>query len=162
MSKFSPSEFISSVKYYNGNSSPVVAEKRDKDYSIGWQHHMGHNKHHWQYWVDFSNNELITIPIPPKYLSEMICDWVGTGKLYNRHWLYSDLDKWYQSAKSRMHMHYSTMYIIERIFMCSSSEADLYFYANPNNIVDLYREWDILYSKSTKDMHCRFYTVSVK
>ena len=34
-SKFSPTEFFSSVKYYQGNRSPIDAEKEDKGYIEG-------------------------------------------------------------------------------------------------------------------------------
>ena len=43
-SKYSPVEFISGVRYYQGDKSPIVAEIRDRGYSEGWLHHKGHNK----------------------------------------------------------------------------------------------------------------------
>lgn len=52
LSKYSPIEFFTSAKYYQGTSSPIDAEKNDKGYSLAWLHHKGHNPHHWEYWVD--------------------------------------------------------------------------------------------------------------
>lgn len=52
LSKFGPTEFFSSAKYFQGTSSPIDAEKREKGYSLAWQHHKGHNPHHWEYWID--------------------------------------------------------------------------------------------------------------
>lgn len=52
LSKYSPIEFLTSAKYYQGTRSPINAEKEDKGYSLAWQHHKGHNPHHWEYWVD--------------------------------------------------------------------------------------------------------------
>lgn len=52
LSKYSPIEFLTSAKYYQGNRSPIDAEKEDKGYSLAWQHHKGHNPHHWEYRVD--------------------------------------------------------------------------------------------------------------
>lgn len=52
LSKYSPTEFITSAKYYQGTSSPIDAEKKDKGYSLAWLHHRGHNPHHWEYWID--------------------------------------------------------------------------------------------------------------
>lgn len=43
MSKFSPTEFFESVKYYQGTSSPIDAAKADMGYSMAWLHHTGHN-----------------------------------------------------------------------------------------------------------------------
>lgn len=34
LSKFGPTEFLSSAKYYQGDSSPIDAEKREKGYSL--------------------------------------------------------------------------------------------------------------------------------
>ena len=49
ISKFSPTEFFESVKYYKGDKSPIIACKEDKGYSLAWQHHKGHNSHHYEY-----------------------------------------------------------------------------------------------------------------
>ena len=52
LSKYSPVEFWAGVRYFQGNRSPIDAEKEAKGYSEGWLHHKGHNKHHWEYWID--------------------------------------------------------------------------------------------------------------
>ena len=84
LSKFSITEFASSAKYFQGNRSPISAEKDAIGYSSAWLHHKGHNKHHWEYWTDFgSNGEVIPAKIPYKYVVEMICDWIGAGKVYS-------------------------------------------------------------------------------
>ena len=48
MSKFSPIEFWESVKYYQGNRSPIDACKEENGWSACWLHHKGRNKHHYQ------------------------------------------------------------------------------------------------------------------
>lgn len=79
MSKFSPSEFIASARYFNG-------DKNDREYQYAWIHHKNHNKHHWQYWVDIDSEtgEFILPNIPIKYMKEMYADMVGASKTYNR------------------------------------------------------------------------------
>ena len=52
LSKFSPTEFWESVKYYNGSMSPILFAKRKQGYSKAWLHHKGRNKHHPEYWYD--------------------------------------------------------------------------------------------------------------
>ena len=52
LSKYSPVEFWAGVRYFQGYRSPIDAEKEAKGYSEGWLHHKGHNKHHWEYWID--------------------------------------------------------------------------------------------------------------
>lgn len=83
LSKFSKIEFFTSARYFQGSSSPIDAEKRDRGYSIAWLNHKSRNKHHWQYWTDFEDGKVITIPMPRKYLLEMVCDFIGAGKAYN-------------------------------------------------------------------------------
>ena len=43
LSKYSPTEFIPSVHYYQGWRSPYPVEKKEKGYSMGWLHHKGRN-----------------------------------------------------------------------------------------------------------------------
>ena len=52
MSKYSPTEFIESSKYYTGKHSPISEAKRENGYSKAWLHHKGRNKHHSEYWID--------------------------------------------------------------------------------------------------------------
>lgn len=82
LSKFSPEEFNTSVKYYKGTSSPINAERKANGYSLVWLHHKGRNKHHTQYWVDLTNGKVIPIEMPWKYLVEFLCDGVAAGKVY--------------------------------------------------------------------------------
>src|SRR5574344_414878 len=90
ISKYSIIEFFTSAKYFQGTSSPIDAEKKDKGYSIAWQHHKGHNPHHWEYWIDNVGSYKNTpCKIPYNYVVEMICDWIGAGKVYSA-------DKWNQ------------------------------------------------------------------
>ena len=82
MSKFSPSEFFESVKYYQGNGSPISAAKKENGYSKAWLHHKGRNKHHWEYWVDFSREGVVPAKMPTKYVVEMFCDRVAATMVY--------------------------------------------------------------------------------
>ena len=85
LSKFGFTEFVSSAKYFQGNRSPIEAEKETTGYSKAWLHHKGHNKHHWEYWTDFDNDgNVTTVEIPIKYVIEMVCDWIGAGKAYSK------------------------------------------------------------------------------
>lgn len=87
ISKFHPCEFIKSANYYfgdkgNSDTSLYINEK----YQEAWLHHKGHNKHHWEYWVDWnsSNGEYILTEIPLRYMKEMYADMVGASKAYNK------------------------------------------------------------------------------
>ena len=81
LSKFSPTEFFESVKYYNGKRSPITFCKQDKGYSEAWLHHKGRNKHHYQYWFDEKANPKAPV-MPYKYAVEMLCDTFAAGMTY--------------------------------------------------------------------------------
>lgn len=61
LSKFSPAEFTASAKYFQGDKSPIEAEKEATGYSAAWNHHKGHNPHHWEYWTDFDEDGEVTV-----------------------------------------------------------------------------------------------------
>ena len=85
LSKYSPTEFIESAKYYQGNRSPINMARQEKGYSSAWLHHKGRNKHHIEYWYDW--NVKVTPVIPYKYTIEMLCDHVAAGLVYKgREW----------------------------------------------------------------------------
>ena len=86
MSKYSPTEFKVGLKYYQGTRSPNNAEREDKGYSSAWLHHKGRNKHHYEYWIDYSSRVpggMLPVPMPRKYIAEMIMDRIAACKVYN-------------------------------------------------------------------------------
>ena len=76
LSKYSPTEFLSGAKYYQGTRSPNTAEREDKGYSQAWMHHKGRNRHHYEYWTDMNRatRNYESVPMPRKYLAEMVMD----------------------------------------------------------------------------------------
>lgn len=86
LSKYSPSEFIIGAKYYQGTRSPNDAEREDKGYTTSWLHHKGRNKHHLEYWIDYSADKskgIVGMPMPKQYVIEMFCDRIAASKVYN-------------------------------------------------------------------------------
>ena len=86
MSKYSPTEFKVGLKYYQGTRSPNNAEREAKGYSSAWLHHKGRNKHHYEYWIDYSSRVpggMLPVPMPRKYIAEMIMDRIAACKVYN-------------------------------------------------------------------------------
>ena len=76
LSKYSPIEFWTGARYYQGNRSPNAAERDEKGYSEAWMHHKGRNRHHYEYWTDMSKLtwRYEGVPMPRKYLVEMVMD----------------------------------------------------------------------------------------
>ncbi len=81
-SKYSPTEFWESAKYYTGKYSPIHACRKEKGYSKAWLHHKGRNKHHHEYWYDYNTVEKTPV-MPYQYAVEMICDNLAAGMVYN-------------------------------------------------------------------------------
>ena len=82
LSKYSPTEFFESVKYYNGKRSPLHVCREDKGYSLAWLHHKGRNKHHFEYWEDMDKNKRTPVFLPYKYIVEAVCDKIAAGMAY--------------------------------------------------------------------------------
>lgn len=53
LSKYSPTEFWRSAKYYQGFRSPNDQERSETGVSLSWLHHKGRNRHHFEYWIDY-------------------------------------------------------------------------------------------------------------
>lgn len=120
LSKYSMAEFSSSAKYFQGDKSPIEAEKSAVGYSAAWLHHKGHNPHHWEYWTDFGKNgEIIANRIPYRYVVEMICDWVGAGMVYGGgNWTQEEPLKYYMKVRGGRHLHPKTEELILRFLKC--------------------------------------------
>ena len=85
LSKYSPTEFLVGCRYYQGNRSPNNAEREATGLSKAWLHHKGRNKHHYEYWIDYSLNfseGIVGMKMPTKYVVEMFMDRVAASKTY--------------------------------------------------------------------------------
>ena len=84
LSKYSPTEFRTGAVYYQGTRSPNTAEREDKGYSEAWMHHKGRNRHHYEYWQDVNLQSGVyePVPMPRKYLAEMVMDRRAASMIY--------------------------------------------------------------------------------
>ena len=104
-SKFSPTEFWESIKYYRGNGSPIRLCKAEKGYSKAWLHHKGRNKHHPEYWIDYSLPDK-TVIMPYKYAAEMICDKMAAGIVYSgKNWTQNTQIDYYKKERETSLIH---------------------------------------------------------
>lgn len=142
LSKFSPAEFIESAKYFQGDRSPIEASKECSGYSLAWQHHKGHNPHHWEYWIDFgTNGEIIPQKIPYKYVVEMVCDYIGAGMVYNGDkWSESEPYDYWAKVKQIRHFHPDTEILLEFLLLVIKQQGLKVFYKTAqrnSKIIDL-------------------------
>lgn len=88
LSKYSPVEFLVGARFYQGDRSPNNAEREWRGYSASWLHHKGRNKHHYEYWIDYSTENIkggmAPAPMPVRYILEMIMDRIAASKVYAR------------------------------------------------------------------------------
>lgn len=113
LSKYSPAEFLVGCRYYQGDRSPNNAEREDYGYSSAWLHHKGRNRHHFEYWTDYSLEQnavpMAGVRMPRKYVAEMLMDRIAASKVYNEK-AYTDQDplKYYLRGKNHYMMHPQT------------------------------------------------------
>lgn len=102
LSKYSPTEFLESIRYYEGKRSPIVSTKVDKGYSEAWLHHKGRNKHHSEYWIDMNAPQKTPI-MPYKYTAEMLCDKLAAGIVYQgKQWNKEYPLKYWENERERI------------------------------------------------------------
>lgn len=118
LSKYSPSEFIPGVKYYQGDRSPNEMERETIGYSTAWMHHKGRNKHHYEYWNDYNpkTKRIEPVKMPPRYFVEMICDRIAASKIYYEDNYTDDSSlNYYLRKKGRMFINKETERDLEKI-----------------------------------------------
>ncbi|MBR0350774.1 MAG: catalase [Clostridia bacterium] len=105
LSKFSPTEFLESIKYYTGTISPIKECRKVNGYSMAWVHHVNKNKHHYQHWVDWGITPKPVI-MPYKYVAEMICDKIAAGIVYEgKNWTESEPIEYYLKERESALIH---------------------------------------------------------
>lgn len=145
LSKFSWVEFSESIKYYQGDKSPIPIAKKEQGYSKAWQHHKGRNPHHYEYWVDWdSNDQLYIIPMPYDYVMEMLADWLGAFRAYNGYINYNEELNWWKKKEPNAYIHPITKQLItmilDRLAKNEYSESSVYMLGLINS--DKYwRKW---------------------
>lgn len=128
LSKYGWTEFRIGCRYFQGNRSPNNAEREDRGYSSAWLHHKGRNKHHYEYWIDYSldGTGLLTgMEMPVRYVVEMFLDRIAASKVYkgNR---YKDSDplEYYMKGKAGELMHPETRRLLEKLLHMLAEQGE--------------------------------------
>ena len=118
LSKYSWVEFSAGARYYQGNRSPIDREKEVKGYSLGWLHHKGRNKHHWEYWLDNAADGIQPLEMPLNYVIEMYCDRTAASKIYMKD-AYHDGSayEYFMHGYHHVLMHPNTKALLEHILI---------------------------------------------
>ena len=127
LSKYSPTEFIPGAKYYQGNRSPNEAEREEYGYSKAWLHHKGRNRHHFEYWTDYSpaTRKMEGVKMPLRYVKEMFCDRVAASKIYmgDKYTDDAPLNYFMKAKKTRM-IHPETSDLLEKLLRMLSEKGE--------------------------------------
>lgn len=128
LSKYSPTEFLVGAKYFQGDRSPNNAEREDKGYSASWLHHKGRNKHHFEYWIDYSlqpGQILSGIKMPVRYVVEMFMDRIAACRTYQKD-AYTDASPWLYHEKSRQFhiMHEESFRLLEHLLKMLAQKGE--------------------------------------
>ena len=130
LSKYSPTEFWRSVKYYQGYRSPNDAERIANGVSLSWLHHKGRNRHHFEYWIDYCLRPDGSVymggcKMPKRYVAEMFCDRVAASKIY-RGAKYRDSDPldYFLSRKPTRSIHPETSDMLEKLLRMLAEQGE--------------------------------------
>lgn len=113
LSKFSRTE----LPHYN---RWFFVDHSDPDGWLGaWLHHQNHNPHHWEYWIVRTDHtqgkgDIVDecLPMPEKYVREMIADWLGASKAHTGSW---DMSRWLSGNLGKMRLHPATRLCVAAI-----------------------------------------------
>ena len=129
MSKYTPTEFLPGCKYYQGYRSPNNAEREEKGYSAAWLHHKGRNKHHYEYWIDYSLGPvkgMTGMKMPNRYVAEMMMDRMAASKIYNgKNYTQHEPLSYYEKGKDSYMIHDETRALLEHLPV-SYTHLDVY------------------------------------
>ena len=136
LSKYSPEEFWTGVRYYQGDRSPNAAEREAIGYSSAWLHHKGRNKHHLEYWIDYGipdkkgphkgeHKGLCGMKMPVNYVVEMFLDRIAASKVY-RGTAYTDRDPldYFLGGKGQYLMHEETEALLEKLLIMLAKQGE--------------------------------------
>jgi len=114
LSKFLPSEFIPYARFFEAKDRTKEYKKSDEDdpnFQAGWCLHQKRNRHHWNYWVSITRkNEIIPIPMPLRYVRQMIADWDGMSRKFGG----STID-YFRKNQNDMMLHEQTEIFIRKV-----------------------------------------------
>ena len=117
LSKYSPTEFFESVKYYTGDKSPIMGAKKDKGYSNAWLHHKGHNSHHYEYWMDNFDDGGKARIMPQDDFVELVCDYLGAAHAYQGdNFTYASELAWWKKRRQKCAMNELNKRMLDIIF----------------------------------------------
>jgi hypothetical protein len=120
-SKFLSNEWIPYVRYFYGDvkrkpgagKTGYLHQPGDDDaFDYAWLSHQHRQSHHWQHWcLRRDTGEYIALPMPERYIREMVADWYGAGMAQGA----SDIWAWYTMNSEKIVLHPQTRFRLEQL-----------------------------------------------
>lgn len=130
LSKYSPTEFWRSAKYYQGYRSPNDQERLENGVSLSWLHHKGRNRHHFEYWIDYCLRPDGSVymggcKMPKRYVAEMFCDRIAACRVYQGE-KYTDASPYdyYQGSKGHILINQETSDLLDRWLLLLKEQGE--------------------------------------
>lgn len=105
-SKFAPLEAPAYGRQFFGDQNDPLG------FSRAWNHHQKTNPHHWEYWIMISGHNRggfpdgSALPMPERYVREMVADWLGASRAYEGRWPRSLMSwKWFIENFGKLRLH---------------------------------------------------------
>jgi len=142
LSKYSPVEFFIGCRFYQGNRSPNAKERETYGMSYAWLHHKGRNKHHYEYWIDFSSKDssnpygIMPAKMPDKYIAEMMADRVAASRIYkgDKYTNSSPLEYYLTVRQNPTPMHPYTRAMLEKFLYMIAEHGEDYTFEYIKNV----------------------------
>ncbi len=146
LSKYSPQEFLMGVRYYQGTRSPNDAEREAKGVTTSWLHHKGRNKHHLEYWIDYSADRsrpgMVGMKMPDHYIVEMFCDRVAASKIYQgAEYTDSSALNYFYKGRSKDMLHPYTAKRLEMLLRMLAEKGEEETFAFARRYMKAYRKY---------------------
>lgn len=108
--KFLPSEWSPYVDQFYRTPKPADREgyyHNPEDakvrFNTAWIKHIHRGPHHWQHWLlMYDSGDFVVLPMPEKYVREMLADWSGAGRAQG---FSANPLGWYAKNRDRMTLH---------------------------------------------------------
>lgn len=105
LSKLKPIQLKGYVQYHANKT------QKTQTFYNALHDHIRTAPHHWNYWVTVTTESTICLPMPDRYIREMVADWAAAG--YQKLG-YFDLVDYYKEYGPRMILHAETRERVER------------------------------------------------
>ena len=85
-------------------------------FNLAWLFHQHKNPHHWQYWIlREDDGKTFPLPIPNRYVREMVADWRGAGRAITGKNDPNECALWYVKNHTNIVLHPHTRMKVEKL-----------------------------------------------